>query len=207
MRFPPTCAILAAGFTASAQPAATFEWKGGIQANQTLKIRNVNGAIEAEAAPESDVEIPVHIDGTYPDPNSIHVNVVQHDGGILICSIYQGLSLPDDCTLEQTPSIYLTNNTIRVNYTVRVPADSPIAANTVNGQIVLSTSRAASASAVNGSILATLGNIDRAGSREFAVNGSIDIAAREQGHASDRASTVCTVTGSIHLRTWRPSSF
>jgi hypothetical protein len=201
--------MLVAGLTMSAQPPATFEWKGAIQARQTLEIRNINGDIKAEAADGSDVELSVRIVGTRPDPRTIKIDVVQHDGGILLCTIYQGLSQPEYCTPQQTPSIALNNSDIRVTYTVKVPAsvtflprtvngnitadlpDSPISAATVNGRIVLGTNMPADAHVVNGSILATLGNIDWTGEREFAaVNGAIDLAIPDAAHATVRANSV-----------------
>lgn len=209
MRFLATLAILSAALRATAQPAATFDWTGGIQSGQTLEIRNIIGDIRAETASGADVEISVRITGTSPDPAAIRIDVLQHDGGILLCTIYEGLSTPDHCTLDKTPSLTLTNSNIRVNYTVRVPSgakflprtvngnltidlpDSPVTAATVNGQIVLSTNSAASAATVNGSILATLGGVDWEGTREFtAVNGSIDLQIPAGAHAGVRANTV-----------------
>lgn len=209
MRFLATLAILSAALRATAQPAATFEWKGGIQAGQSLEIRNIIGDIKAEAASGADVEVLVRITGTYPDPSTIRIDVVQHDGGVLLCTIYQGLSTPDHCAIDQTPNLVLSNSDIRVNYTVRVPSgaaflprtvngsivadlpESPVTAATVNGQIVLSTNSPASAATVNGSILAALGNVGWEGSREFrAVNGSVDLQIPAGAAAAVRANTV-----------------
>jgi hypothetical protein len=214
MRWIGILAIFTAALTASAQPAATFEWTGAIHAGQTLEIRNVIGDIRAEAAAGADIELSVRVYGTNPDPNSIRIDVVQHDGGVLFCTIYQGLSDPDHCTPERTPSVTLTNSNIRVQYRVRVPAgvsfvprtvngnisadlaESPITAATVNGRIVLTSGKTASATVVNGSIVATLANVDWSGSREFtAVNGSIDLEVPEAASASVKATTVWGALG------------
>ena len=70
-------------------------------------------------------------------------------------------------------------------------AESDIAASTINGRIILSTGKPAEAQVVNGSILASLQNVEWTGSREFtAVNGSIDVELPESCHASVRANTV-----------------
>lgn len=160
-------AMFFTALTASGQGTATFEWKGAIQAKQSLEIYNVNGDIKAETAPGPDVEISVRIVGTRPDPSTIRIDVVQHDGGIAVCTIYKGLSRPNHCTPGQIPSVSLNNSDIRVTYTVRVPADvsfaphtingnvtldlpdSAIFASTINGRIVLSTGRPADAHVVN----------------------------------------------------------
>jgi len=103
----------------------------------------------------------------------------------------------------------LTNNNIRVIYSVRVPAgvlfvpktvngnvtaglpDSAISATTVNGRIVLSTTQPTDAHLVNGTILATLGDTAWEDSRAFsAVNGTIDLEVPASLHASVRASNI-----------------
>jgi hypothetical protein len=201
-----TIAVFFAALNASSQSASTFEWKGAIEPKQVLEIRNINGDIKAETAPSPEAEVYVRITGTRPDPNTIRIDVVQHEGGILFCTIYEGLSRPEHCTPSQMPSVTLSNSDIRVNYTVRVPSDvsfvprtingsisadlpdSRISAYTVNGRIVLSTGLPADAHVVNGSIIATLGN---EGSREFgAVNGAVDLEVPETFRASVRANTV-----------------
>jgi hypothetical protein len=207
-------ALPVAALTALAQPAATFEWTGAMQAGQTLEIRNVVGDIRAQAADGSDASISVRVFGTKPDPNSIRIDVVPYDGGILVCTIYLGLSDPEHCTPERMPSVTLTNSNLRVQYTVRVPAgvnfiprtvngsitadlaESPIAAATVNGRVVLNSGKPVSASVVNGSIVATLAGVDWSGTKEFtAVNGSIDIEMPGDAAATVRATTVWGALG------------
>jgi len=206
MRHFTTHAILLAALAPVALSAATFEWTGVIQPKQTLEIRNVIGDIKAEPSPGPDIELSVRIAGTRPDPASIRIDVVPHAGGVLICTIYQGLSRPDYCTPDTTPSVTLLNSDIRVLYTVRVPADvnlvartvngnvtanlpdSPISVYTVNGRVVLSSNRPADIHAVNGSIIATLGAADWADSHEITtVNGAIDLELPETVNVTLRA--------------------
>ncbi len=129
-----------------------FEWKGEIQANQTLEIRNVNGNIRAEPASGSEAEISVQIFGAYP--TAVHIDVVPNDGGMLFCTIYEGIGSPAYCTPDQTPSVSLTNSNIRVNYTVRVPAGVNFVPRTVNGNLTVDLPRSpTTASTVNGRIV------------------------------------------------------
>jgi hypothetical protein len=202
-------ATVSATLSASAQPSATFEWKGGMEAGQTLEIRNTIGDIKAESAAGTEAQVSVEVLGTHPDPNTIRIDVVPYDGGILFCTIYEGISSPDHCTPEKTPSVFLSNSDIRVNYTVRVPAgaafvahtvdgnlsvDLPanaVTARTVNGQIMISAGSPANAATVNGSVLATLGSADATGPCTFAtVNGSVDLIIPAEARASVRANTV-----------------
>ena len=109
---------------------------------------------------------------------------MEHAGGILVCTIYEGLSRPE----RRAP-----NQPISVTH-------SAISATTVNGRIVLSTGRPADAHVVNGSIAATLGNVEWEGSRVFgAVNGAVDLELPESCHASVRASTVLLLADDFGL--------
>jgi hypothetical protein len=209
MRLIGTLSTFLWALAACAQGNSTFEWKGTVQPGQTVEIRNITGDIKAEAAPGPDVEIHVRVTGTRPDPDTIRIDVVEYDGGVLFCTIYEGLNRPDHCTLNQSPSVTLLNSDVRVTYTVLLPADvhlagrtvngnitvdlpdSPVSASTVNGRIVLATGKAADAHVVNGSILATLAAVDWEGTREFGtVNGSIDLEVPETCSAHVRAGNV-----------------
>ena len=202
-------AIFFAALTASAQSPTTFEWEGTLEAKQTLQIRNIIGDIKAETSSGSDAEISVQIVGTRPDPSTIRIDIVPYDGGILACTIYLGISHPEHCTPDLTPNLTLSNSDIRVNYTVRLPAGvnfaphtingnvsadlpgSSISAGTVNGRIILFSNQPADAHSVNGSIVATLGDVSWEGTREFGtVNGTIDLEVPESCHAKVHAANV-----------------
>src|SRR5512147_2925900 len=109
-----TAILLGATLTASAQEPVTFDWKGVMQAGQTLEIWNINGSIKAEAAAGSEAEISARIIGTNPDPGSIRIDVVPHSRGVLACTIYEGLSRPEYCLPDRAPSLSLDNSDIRV---------------------------------------------------------------------------------------------
>jgi DUF4097 and DUF4098 domain-containing protein YvlB len=96
------------------------------------------------------------------------------------------------------PSVTLTNRNVRVQYTVRVPAGVNFISRTVNGRITadLPESPIAAASVVNGSIVASLANVDWSGTKEFtAVNGSIDIELPGETAATVRATAVWGALG------------
>jgi len=201
--------LLAATLTASALEPVTFEWKSDMQPGQVLEVWNINGSIRAEAAVGSEAEISVQIIGTKPDPRSIQIDVVPYSGGILACTIYKGLSRPESCLPGLEPSLSLNNTDIKVEYSLKVPAGvklvaktvngritaglpaSEIVANSVNGQIAVSTRMPVAANLVNGTILASLGGEDWTGARGLhAVNGSIDVEVPETIDAEVKASTV-----------------
>ena len=201
--------LLATLLPASAVEPVTFEWKGEMQPGQILEIWNINGSIKAEAAVGSEAGISVHIIGTKPDPGSIQIQVVPNAGGILACTIYEGLSRPEYCLPGLEPSLSLSNSDIRVEYSLKVPAGvtlvaktvngritadlpaSEITANSVNGQVMVSTRMPVTANLVNGTILASLEGENWTGARGLhTVNGSIDVEVPETIDANVKASTV-----------------
>ena len=201
--------LLAATLTASALEPVRFEWRGEMQAGQILEILNINGSIKAEAAMGSEAEISVWISGTRPDPGSIRIHVGPNSGGVLACTIYEGLSRPEYCVPGIEPSLTLNNSDIRVDYSLKVPAGvklvaktvngqltaglpaSAIVANAVNGRITVSTRMPVTANLVNGTILASFEGEDWSDTRGLhTVNGSIDVELPETIDADVKASTL-----------------
>ncbi len=215
--------LVSVSLAASAQDAAHFDWQGDIQPGQALEIRNINGGIRAEPAEGPQAELHVRILGTNPPPETIRIDVYPHEGGILVCTIYQGLTTPEICAPEVRPSLTLQNSDIRVEYTLKVPAgvvlkaktvngriradlpESEIFAETVNGRIALATGKRASARAINGSIDAELYAFEGPGPREFrTVNGSVDLELPGSVEASVQAGLIFgVITTDFPLRVWR----
>ena len=201
--------LATAAVAARAQSTVTFEWKGEVQPGQTIEVRNINGSIQAQTSTGNEVEVTVQITGSTPDPNSVRIDAVPHDGGVLLCTIYEGHTVPDHCTPNGSLSTNLNGSDIRVSYTVKVPAGvafqpktvngnlsidlpgSAVSAETVNGQILLTSGGPARASTVNGSILAVVGAITGTGTREFtAINGAVDLQIPGNAQASVQANTI-----------------
>jgi hypothetical protein len=202
------------------QTADEFRWTGRIAQGKAIEIKGVNGDIEAVAASGNDVEVVARKHARRSDPASVSVMVVEHDGGVTICSMYptptrsyrrqsQRDDGPNQCLPGGEGRMNVRNNDVQVDFTVRVPANvrfiannvngpvlatslrSDIEAYTVNGRINLSTSGVASAESVNGSIDATLGATKWNEPLDYrTVNGAITLTLPSAVAAEVRAETM-----------------
>lgn len=171
-----------------------FHWTGKLNPGQTLEIKGVNGSIQADLAPGTDVRVDARKSAKRSDINSVQVQVVPNSNGVTICSVYPSDGgRANECKPGNEGHMSTRDNDVRVDYTVHIPKgvrfvpktvngdlvlnnlQSDLQASTVNGKIRLSTSQTASAHTVNGSIDASVGSswTDRL---EFTtVNGSINV--------------------------------
>ncbi|MEO7143567.1 MAG: hypothetical protein ABI165_08700 [Bryobacteraceae bacterium] len=186
-----------------------FHWKGRLAAGQLIEIKGVNGEIHAEGTSGADVEIIAHKVARHGDPGSVGVQLVESAAGVTVCTVYPAHAGRDACLPGQHGRSAAGNNDVRIDFTVRVPAGvrfvgrtvnggitatairADTEAYTVNGPIRLSTSGAAQARTVNGSIVAALGNAFWSKTREFStVNGAIELSLPPAISADIRATTV-----------------
>ena len=181
--------LLAAPLTVfGAVSTNTFHWSGHVAAGQRIEVRGINGSIHAQPASGESVEVIAYKSGRVIDPAAIGVEVVESDGGVTIIAVPQSASACDECPVDAGSPAGDAN----VDFTVSVPSgvrfvartvnglveakslDADMEAHTVNGDVVLSTTRAAQGETVNGSITASVGKINSA--LNFStVNGTISL--------------------------------
>ncbi len=213
MRVLPIALTLAAlgTTTAAAQQGREFSWHGHLAAGQTLDIKGVNGDISAVAASGDEVEVTAVKHARHSDPGSVQIKVVPYDAGVTICALYPTPSgrEPNECLPGGHGRSSTRDNDVAVDFTVKVPAGVKLHAttvnggveatglradadaHTVNGAVRLETTGLASASTVNGSVIASLGRADWSGSMEFStVNGSIHLTLPADISTEVRAETV-----------------
>ena len=200
--------ILAGG---AAAQSADFQWSGRLGADQVIEIRGVNGDVRAVPASGDAVEVTARRYGDRDAPESVRIEVVEHDEGVTICAVYP---TPRDARRENEcrPGGGRNNvqrNDVRVDFEVRVPArvrfhghtvnggmeieglEGNVMASTVNGDVDIRTAGLAEANTVNGSITAVLGTSRLRDDVEFeTVNGSITLELPDGLNADFRASTV-----------------
>lgn len=195
MKLVPATAVLLLSLPLSLPALASqddFRWNGALQPGQQFEIKNLNGAIYAEAGTGDRVEIVAEKSGR--DADRVTVEVVEHDGGITVCSMYPGdersVCAPGDAARVRNED----NLKATIEFHVRVPAGVRLDANTMNGRIEVegmaaalravtmngaidvSTTGWAELSTMNGSIEARLGRTDWQGQLEIeSMNGSIDV--------------------------------
>jgi hypothetical protein len=185
----------AAEASAPAADQGEFRWHGAVAAGRTVEIKGISGRIEANPSSGGEVEVVAVKTARRSNPDDVHIEVVQHEGGVTVCAIYPNTDgEPSKC--EPGPSHHsgTIRNDTSVEFMVRVPAGvnfkgqtvngevsahdlgADVEATTVNGSIHISTAGLARARTVNGSITAVMGRAEWADELEFkTVNGGIDL--------------------------------
>lgn len=207
-----TCGLTVAALAlAVAGSAGDFHWSGTVAAGQAIELKGINGSIDARAASGSEVEVTATKTARRSDPAAVEIKVVPHAGGVTVCAVYPSRagSEPNDCTPGKGGRMNTSDNDVRVDFTVRVPAGvrlvartvngsvgvaglrSEVEAYTVNGGVELETTAPARAETVNGAIRARIGAGKGSEPLAFAtVNGSIEVAMPEGIGAEVQADTV-----------------
>ncbi len=209
--FPLLLCAAALPWTATAVDSGDFRWHGRLKPGEVIELKGVNGTITAQAASGNEVEVSARKSARRSDPESVRVEVVEHSGGVTICALYPDSLLGrNDCKPGDGGHNGASNNDVKVEFTVRVPAGvrfvgrtvngdiqagslkSDIEAYTVNGNVKVNTAGTAlAAKTVNGSIQAAAGGANWKRPAEFSsVNGTVSLELPAKTSAEVRASTV-----------------
>ena len=174
-----------------------FEWTGQVAQGLAIEIKGISGGITASLTSGDEVEVYALKEGNGDDPADVTIEVLEHAGGVTICSMY-----PD--AAGQPPNVcapglngYLSNNEneVEVTFSVRVPAGVDFVGRTVAGYVT--------ASGLEGDAFAYLvaGNVDistTAIAEAQTVSGNIDVTMGESD--PDRSLVFSTVSGSVTVR-------
>ena len=192
-----------------------FEWSSAIAAGKAIEIKGVNGKISATAASGREVEVRATKRAHKSDPDEVTIEVIEHEDGVTICAKYPSVrGKENECGPGDEGHMSTHDNDVEVEFEVRVPAGvrlvahtvnggieasdlrGPVDAETVNGEVEVSTSGYASAQTVNGSIVVSMGMTAWREPLSFGtVNGEIRITVPAGLDADVRAETM---NGSIH---------
>ncbi|MDH4130966.1 MAG: DUF4097 domain-containing protein [Gemmatimonadota bacterium] len=205
-------AMAVAALALMARPVAAqdFRWSGAIASGKTLEVRGVNGELRATRATGTVALVTATKKGRKSDPDEVKIEVVEHAGGVTICTVYP--SKQSDRPNECKPGGGRNNtedNDVEVVFEVQVPAgvrfegatvngdisgrNLPADAelSTVNGDVELEAGGVAHATTVNGSINVRMGSAKWSGKLEFTtVNGGITVELPPSVSAEFEASTV-----------------
>ena len=194
-----------------------FRWTGTISQGGAVEIKGVNGQIRAEPSSSNQIEVQASKRSRRSDVNSVQIKVVEHAGGVTICTVYPSddASRPNTCEPgEGNGRNSVRNNDVTVDFTVRVPNQVALIARTVNGEITansltgnvtaqtvngsikLSTTGYAEATTINGGITARVGDANWPSRIKFStLNGGIDLDLPSNISTEIEAQTT---NGSIH---------
>ena len=205
-----TALILPAGAVAQ---SPDFSYHKELAPGQTVEIRGVTGAIDAQPASGSTLEVTaVKREHRHGDAADVQIVAVEWNGGVTICAVYPNgrrAGRDNHCGHGHDYQMNTENNDVEVRFTVKVPrgvlldAESvngdvratdltgDVELHTVNGDIDVTTSGTVEAETVNGSIDARIGRSDWSGGLKFeTVNGGISLTAPADLSTDISASTV-----------------
>ena len=184
-----------------------FHWNGKLATDQTVTVKTINGEIQAEPSSSGQVEVTAKASGTYAQ--QVNFQVKQEGNGITVCETY-----PDHDSCNGGNSRSHGNDHTRISYSIRVPGENrftgrsvngsimardlerQVSADTVNGNVKVSTKSWADAKSVNGSVEAMMGSANWTGAlRLESVNGSIHVGLPANANADI---DVRSVNGSFH---------
>ncbi len=80
-----------------------FQWTGRVAQGKSIEIKGVNGSISAEPASGDQLEVRATKTGRRSDPSQVSIKVVEHTGGVTICTVYPSdePGEPNTCELGQ----------------------------------------------------------------------------------------------------------
>lgn len=178
-------AFLTATAVAVAAPAAsaqrehgregtTWRWDGRVDNGRWMNVFNVNGSVEFAPSSDNMVHLVAEKRSNGRGMDNIHYEVVQENGNVTICAIWNNNSRCDDGgyqSIRRNDEKNRNNTTVR--FTVLVPNGVRVGANSVNGAVsVRDVGAEVSARTVNGGI-----KVSNAAGRVRAnsVNGTVDV--------------------------------
>jgi hypothetical protein len=182
----------------------TFDWSGAIPAGSWLRIANINGAIDVEAASGNTAEVHGEKKWRKGDPSRVRFVVAKDGDNVTICAIWN----ENDSCDENGYRSHGHNgdddheNDVSVRFTVKLPKGVRIRTNSVNGELSIAGATAeVVAHTVNGRIDAasTTGPVDAR-----TVNGEINVR-MDAIPASTEDLEYSTVNGSVTIEL--PSDF
>lgn len=196
--------------TAEVQAQQDFSWNGSVDRGDAVSIRGINGTITARAASGNQVRVTAEKTSRDGLEDTVDVQVIEDGDGVLICAVYPTPARADEenrCARGRAYKMNNKDNDVQVHFTVEVPSgveleaatvngdvevsglQSRVEAVTVNGDVDISTNGAASATTVNGSIEARVGDLSE--DAEFTtVNGSVVLYLPDGVSADVEATTV-----------------
>ncbi len=115
----------------------TFEWTGAVEAGDVVEIKGVSGSIVATPSPDDEVRLFATKRGDDDDPDSVIIDVVEHDGGVTICAVYPDVSgqPANECLPGQGGFLSNGDNDVVVTFEVEVPDLAGFVGVTVAGSI------------------------------------------------------------------------
>ncbi|NNF14070.1 MAG: DUF4097 family beta strand repeat protein [Gemmatimonadetes bacterium] len=178
------------------QSATDYRWSGRVAVGESVEIKGINGSVDFVYAQGDEIVVTAEARARRSDPSTVRIERVEHGEGLTFCAVYptpEGRE-QNRCGPGNSGNMNTHRNDVQVDFRVEVPEgvtvigrtvngeveamglQSDVYAESVNGDIEISTTGFAQAETVNGSIEAAMGSADFQSAVEFStVNGSIDL--------------------------------
>ena len=175
----------------------TWTWDGRVESGRWFRVSSVNGPVTVEPSPDNMVHVRAEKDLGRGRVSDVAFQVIQSGGDVRICALWRN----DVCDEDGLHSSRRRDDdddddrdrrSVKVRFTVRIPAGVRVGAGTVNGEMrVRDVSSDVRASTVNGRVeVRNVGGEVRA----TTVNGGVDVTTR------NGPVEATTVNGSVNVR-------
>lgn len=168
-----------------------FSWNGVVAAGKTVRVRELQGAIEVGPSADDTVRVTTRIEWRRGDPDEgLSFSGATEDGDLLICAVWTG----GNCSKEAYNANFRVGRggsdrtDAKVFFRIEVPAGVKLDLVNINGDIKVAASAPVLARTVSGDVLVAtaVGPVDAE-----TVNGSVDIRMASFGDSGQvRAETV-----------------
>jgi hypothetical protein len=171
----------------------TWRWDGRVESGRWMNVFNVNGSVQFLPSPDNMVHVLAEkTTNSRGREDEVHYEVVQHEGNVTICAIWNDSATCEAGGYESKRRNDRNENNTTVKFTVRVPRDLRVGANSVNGSVtVRDVGAEVRATSVNGGV-----EVRNANGRVRAntVNGAVDV------NTSIGPVSAQTVNGNVEAR-------
>ena len=150
-----------------------WRWDGRVENGRWMNVFNVNGSVQFGLSSDNMVHVVAEKRSQGSGEDEIHYEVVQENGNVTICAIWNNNSRCEDGGYQSLRNNENNRNRTNVKFTVLVPKGLKVGANSVNGGVsVRDVGAEVRARTVNGSV-----EVRNAGGRVRAnsVNGAVDV--------------------------------
>ena len=156
MAFVAVCGVASVASAQNTRNDDSFAWNGRIAAGNTVKIRNLAGAINVERSGSGQVEVTGVKHYNRGDAADVRFEVVPEGGDVTICAIWFEGSCGDDGQKSgrRRGDDENRNNDVSVTFTVKLPAGVKLDASGVSANVnVRGATAGVSANSVSGDVV------------------------------------------------------
>lgn len=204
----------ACGGDATGPVSASFEWTGTVQPGDAIEIKGISGDVRFVGDPGTQVVVSATKTARESGVASVTIEVVTHAGGVTICAVYPDVpgEEPNVCAPDDQGHLGARDNDVVVMFTVLVPAGviavgktvsgsvrgeqlgGDVFAETVSGNVDLTTTGVATGVTVSGLVTASIGASDWGRDLSFtSVSGHVTVTVP----AATSAFVVATVVSGV----------